>query len=436
LTQTLSPPSSDTTRAASRFARVLPLAFISYGLAYLDRVNYGSADARGLSHDLGLKPWMGPVLSAIFFLGYAIFQIPAATYASRRSVKWLIFCSLILWGTLSGLTGVIRDIPLLFADRFLLGVVEGVVLPAMLVHLTHWFVKRERSRANALLLLTNPVAMFITMAICGFVIDFFDQHPVGRFSGWQMMFIVEGLPSIIWAFLWLWLVDERPSDASWLSADEVAAFQAALDGEQRDIRKVRDYRTAFADPRVIMLSAMFFCFCGAGYGLMMWLPGIVSEGTKQRPAIAGLLSAIPYVIAVFSMVLVSWASDRSLKRKPYVFGSMFIGCAAFITSYAAGPNHFVIAFLGLIVAGSCIYTPTAPLWAWMAEVFPRNVAGESMALVNSAGSLGATFGVAGVGLLKTYLHSNGAAFIFQASLLATAALLAAGAAAVRSKENP
>jgi sugar phosphate permease len=437
-TQTLpdiATPSSDTTRAAMRFARVMPLAFISYGLAYLDRVNYASAE-KGLSGALHLSPRMGPFVMASFFLGYCLFQIPGAMYASKRTVKWLIFWALILWGGLSAATGVIDNVPLLIADRLLLGVVEGVVLPAMLIHLTRWFTRRERSRANALLLLTNPVVMFIAMALCGFLIDFFDHHRVGSYAGWQMMFILEGLPSIIWAFFWLKLADERPSEAKWLTAREAAAMQTQLDREQVGIKHVTHYWAAFSDIRVIFLSGMFLCFCSASYGLMMWLPGIVSEGTKQRPAISGLVSAIPYLIAIVTMLLVSWASDVTMQRKPYVFGSMLVGCAAFITSCIAGPDHFLIAFVGLTIAASCMYTPTGPLWAWMAEILPRNVAGEAMALVNSSGAFGGFIGITAVGWLKGQFHANGPAFVFQASCLACAALLAGMAALVPATNDP
>src|SRR5580692_7183512 len=139
------------------------------------------------------------------------------------------------------------------------------------------------------------------------------------------MFIVEGLPSIVWAFFWLKLADERPAHASWLAPGEAASFQAVLDQEQQGITHVHNYRAAFFDPRVMKLSGMFMCFCSASYGLMMWLPGIVAEGAKQRPAMAGFLTSLPYLIAIFTMLIVSWMSDRSLRRKRYVVGSMFMG---------------------------------------------------------------------------------------------------------------
>ncbi len=406
-----------------RFLRVLPLAFITYSLAYLDRVNYASAETR-IRAALQLTGTISSFVAAVFFLGYFAFQIPGASYASRRSLKKLIFWALVLWGILSALTGVLNTVPLLIIDRLLLGAVEGVVLPAMLIFVSRWFARAERSRANAVLILANPMMMATASILSGFLISYFDRHKVGLLSGWQVMFIAEGLPSVIWAVFWMALADERPRDAKWLSKSEAEAVQQRLDAEQRTIDHVPNYWLAFSDKRVILLALTYMCFNIAGYGLMMWLPQIVEEGTKQGVGKAGLLTAIPYVLAVFSILAVSQASDRILKRKRFVVGSMFIGCAAFCVAYLAGPNHFRIAFAALVVVGSCIYTPCAPLWAWMSEILPRNVLGESMALVNSAGALGGFFGTLFVGWLKTLTGSTGPAFIFQATCFALAGTFA------------
>jgi sugar phosphate permease len=415
-----------------RFAHVLPLAFITYGLAFVDRVNYGSAEKQ-ISASLQMSSQIAPVVSAIFSLGYCLFQIPAAVYATRRSVKWIVFWALLFWGGFSAMTGIIRSVLLLIADRVCLGAAEGIVLPCMLIYLTRWFTRRERSRSNSILMITNPVAVAAAAALSGMLIQHFDAHPVPGYQGWQMMFILEGIPSIVWAFVWLLLVDERPSDARWLSKEDAAAVQRNLDDEQLGIGPVAGYGAAFSDRRVIQLGVMFACLNSASYGLVMWLPGIVAEGTRRQPAAAGLLTSLPYFIAIFSMLAVSWASDRTLRRKEFVVASFAIGCAAFCASVMAGDGHFMIAFLGLIVVGSCIYTPTAPIWAWVAEMLPRNVAGPSMALINTFGAVGAFIGTMTVGLLKNRFHTNTAAFTFQAGCFAAAAVLSAATGA-RSRE--
>jgi MFS family permease len=154
---------------------------------------------------------------------------------------------------------------------------------------------------------------------------------------------------------------------------------------------------------------------------MFWMPVIVKAKTGQGVGSTGLLTAIPYFVACFSIVGVSWLSDRSLKRKKYVWGSHVVGGIAYLVAAMAGPGHFGMVFLALIVVGSTTYTPTSPQWAWMAEMLPRNVIGESMALVNSAGALGGFAGVYVGGWLNGHFHSAGPTFLFCAICLTLAA---------------
>ena len=156
--------------APSRWARLLPLIFITYSLAYLDRVNFGFGSAGGLAKTLGITAGVSSLLSALFFLGYFFFQIPGANYAANRSARKLVFVALIAWGILASLQGVFTNIYLFAIDRFLLGVVEGVVLPAMLIFITHWFIKREKSRANTFLILGNPVTILWASILSGYLI--------------------------------------------------------------------------------------------------------------------------------------------------------------------------------------------------------------------------------------------------------------------------
>ena len=148
---------------------------------------------------------------ALFFLGYFFFQIPGAIYAERRSVRKLIFICLILWGGCASLTGIVHNIPALAAIRFILGVVEAAVMPAMLIYISNWFTKSERSRANTFLILGNPVTVLWMSVVSGYLIQAF---------GWREMFIIEGVPAVIWAFCWWVLVKDKPSQVSRLAESE------------------------------------------------------------------------------------------------------------------------------------------------------------------------------------------------------------------------
>ena len=408
--------------AGRRFARIVPLAFITYSLAYLDRVNYGFGAAAGMAQTLGITESASAMVSAVFFVGYFLFQIPGASYAARRSAKRLVFWALILWGVLSALTGVITSIPLLLIDRFLLGAVEGVVMPAMLVWLTHWFSKRERSRANTLLILGNPVTLLWASIVTGYLIQGF---------GWQMMFVLEGIPSLVWAFAWWKLADERPANAPWISAADTSGVERVLEQEQHGLAPVKNYWAALRDGRVWLLGLQLFCWSLGLYGFVLWLPKIVKEGLHQGIGATGLLTALPYLLGVLLMLGASWFSDRLQTRKPFVWPFLFTGAAAFYASYQIGPANFWLAFVCLVLAGGCIFAGYGPFFAIVPEMIPREAAGEAMALVNSLGALGGFAGTFIVGWLNSVTGGPGASFLFLAASLA-----AAGVCMILAKTNP
>ncbi|MDB5291732.1 MAG: transporter [Phycisphaerales bacterium] len=413
----------DTTAASARFARVLPLAFITYSLAYLDRVNIGFGEAGSMSKSLGLSDNKFAFFNASFFIGYVLFQIPGAGYAARGSVKKLMFWALIFWGIIASLTAVLQDYKLLLLDRFLLGAVEGVVFPSLLVFLTHWFAKRERSRANTILILGNPLTLLLGSLVSGKLVDYFSMHPYFGMQGWQLMLLAEGLPTLGWAAIWWVLAKDRPLDAAWLEPPEAAAVEDILESEQRDVRQVKDYAAAFRDPQVILLCFQFFAWSVGIYGLNMWLPVIVKQGSNLGIARVGYLNAIPYLFGAVVMMGISTASDRLLVRKTFVWPFMFLGAAAFLVSYLAGPNHFWIAFAGLILAATCMYAPYGPFWAMVPEMVSRNVIGESLALINTIGAVGGFVGTYGVGLLKNHTGGYGASFVCLGASLVMAGVL-------------
>ncbi|MFC5699274.1 MFS transporter [Pseudomonas sp. GCM10022186] len=405
-----------TSLAPRRWWYIMPIVFITYSLAYLDRANYGFAAASGMADDLNITPALSSLLGALFFLGYFFFQVPGAIYAEKRSVKKLIFVSLILWGGLATLTGMVSDVRLLVAIRFLLGVVEAAVMPAMLIYLCHWFTRAERSRANTFLILGNPVTILWMSVVSGYLVQQFD---------WRWMFIIEGLPAVIWAFFWWRLVDDRPAQANWLSAQDKTRLQEALAAEQQGIRPVKNYREAFRSPRVIILSLQYFCWSIGVYGFVLWLPSILKQAANLDIVQAGWLSSLPYLAAVIAMLGVSWASDRMQKRKRFVWPPLLIAALAFYGSYALGSDYFWVSYALLVVAGACMYAPYGPFFAIVPEVLPSNVAGGAMALINSMGALGSFAGSWLVGYLNGATGGPGASYLFMCGALLVAVALTA-----------
>ncbi|MBT2699875.1 MFS transporter [Bacillus sp. ISL-40] len=414
------------TIAKQRWLRLIPIAFITYSLAYLDRANYGFGAASGLAEDLHITAGTSSLLGSLFFLGYFFFQVPGAAFAEKKSAKVLIFWSLIAWGLLASFTGMITNIKLLFVIRFALGVVESAVMPSMLVLLSNWFTKAERSRANTFLILGNPATVLWMSIVSGYLVNS---------VGWRWMFIAEGLPAVIWAFIWWKVVNDKPRDAKWLTEQEKNDFEQQLAKEQEGIKPVKNYGEAFKSKPVILLSAQYFLWSIGVYGFVMWLPSIIKAAPNMDIVKTGWLSSVPYILAIILMLVASYFSDKTLNRNAFVWPFLLIGAVAFYASYAIGTDHFWISFVLLVIAGGAMYAPYGPFFAIIPEILPRNVAGGAMALINSMGALGSFVGSYIVGYLNDSTGGFGASYIFMAGSLFLSAILTIWAVKAAKKER-
>ncbi|KGE15130.1 MFS transporter [Sphingobacterium deserti] len=402
------------TLSAKRWYRLLPVAFITYSLAYLDRANFGFAAAGGMAEDIGITPALSSLLSSLFFLGYFFFQIPGAYYASKQRAKKLIFWSLILWGGLAAATGMVKETYSLIAIRFLLGVVESAVMPAMLILLSNWFTQRERSRANTFLILGNPATVLWMSVASGYLIDSL---------GWRWMFIIQGLPGILWAFCWWRLVDEKPAAANWLSDNEKRDLEKALHEEQTAIKPITNYGQAFRSHSVILLCAQYLLWNVGVYGFVMWLPSIIKSAPNISMVTTGWLSAVPYVFAIAGMLVASVYADKGSNRKGFIWPFLLVGALAFFLSYLIGSSNFWVSYILLSIAGAAMYTPYGPFFALVTEVLPRNVSGGAIGLINSMGALGSFGGAYLVGILNAYTQGFGSSYLFMALSLLAATML-------------
>jgi sugar phosphate permease len=400
--------------AKKRWYRLIPIVFITYSLAYLDRANFGFALAGGMAHDLNVTAAMSSLLGSLFFLGYFFFQIPGALYAANKSAKRLIFWSLILWGLLAMATGMVHNVTLLIVIRFMLGVVESAVMPSMLIFLSRWFTKAERSRANTFLILGNPVTILWMSIVSG--------HLVGTL-GWRWMFIIEGAPAIIWAFFWWYLVNDKVKDAKWLTESQRDNVEEQLAIEQQSIKPVKNYAEAFKSRIVVLLCLQYALWSIGVYGFVMWLPSIINEAPNMDIVTTGWLSSVPYVLAIIAMLAASHFSDKTLNRKEFIWPFLLIGALAFYGSYLVGTSNFWLSFTLLVIAGGAMYAPYGPFFAIITEVLPGNVSGGAIALINSLGALGSFAGAYIVGYLNGLTGNFDASYIFMScSLFISAAI--------------
>lgn len=404
----------ETKLAEVRWYRIIPIAFITYSLAYLDRANFGFAAAGGMNEDLHITKGMSSLLGSLFFLGYFFFQIPGAHYASHKSAKKLIFISLILWGGLATATGMVSNVNSLIIIRFVLGVVESAVMPSMLILLSQWFTKQERSRANTFLILGNPVTVLWMSVVSGYLIDSL---------GWRWMFILQGAPGILWAFVWWKMIDETPKEAKWLTVQEKTALEEQLMKEQQGIKPVKNYGQAFRSKAVILLCLHYFMWSLGVYGFVMWLPSIIKSSPQMDIVTTGWLSAVPYIVAILGMLGASYFADRTLNRKLFIWPFLIIASVALFGNYLLKDADFWWSYSLLVITGGALYAPYGPFFALITELLPKNVAGGAIGLVNSMGALGSFIGAYMVGYLSSLTGNFNASYILMSVAVLFSALL-------------
>jgi nitrate/nitrite transporter NarK len=223
--------------------------------------------------------------------------------------------------------------------------------------------------------------------------------------------------------VWWRLAADTPTQARWLAAPEATALEARIAEEQRALKPVRDYAEAFRSPFVVALSMQYFCWSIGVYGFVLWLPSMLRSGHAIGLVETGWLSAAPYLLATLLMIIASTVSDRTGRRRLFVWPFLVIGAAAFLGSYLVGRSSFWPGFAFLVVAGGAMYAPYGPFFAWIPEVLPRNVAGGAIALINSCGALGSFVGYYAVGWLNAATRGPDLSYLTMAGALLISGLL-------------
>jgi sugar phosphate permease len=395
-----------------RRALLLPVFFLTYALAYIDRANYGFGAAAGMARTLHITEGRTALLGALFFLGYFAFQLPGMLAARRFSAARMVFIALLLWGALAALTGIIRSFAWLAVDRLLLGAAESIVFPAMLLLLTRWYTREEYSRANTILILGNPVTVLCMSAITGFLIEHF---------GWQQTFVIEGLPAVLWAFVWIAVVRDEPEQAAGnpTSYDDILSPRVAASHRNSGA----GLKAMLLRPVVLQLSLQYFFWSLGVYGFVLWLPTILHRGGDLSLGRTGLLSALPYILAAALMIVVGRASDRTMRRQQMVWPFLLLAGVAMLGSFLFAGHSFPFAFGCLVVAGGCMYAPYGPFFAIIPERVPREFTGEVFAMVNSCGALGGFVGSYLVGLLHAITGTQSSGYLLMSLSLFASALL-------------
>jgi sugar phosphate permease len=379
----------------NRWVRILGVAFVMYVLSFIDRTNIAMA-IPALRSELGMSSSAIGFATGMFFWGYIILQIPAGRLAAVWSAKWVILGLLVVWSIVSLSTAYVRTENELIANRFILGLFEGGVLTCTIVLIRKWFTRAERARANTVFLLSIPIAQVIANPISGIVLAHY---------GWQMMFVVEALPGLVWALVWVWAITEEPKDAAWLDPQEKARLLASLKAEDATTTMVQGHwiKTLW-HPAVLLLALYNFAALMAEWGVTFWIPTVLKE-TGLSIQTVGFLAALPPAVGAVMMVLVAMNSDRVQERKWHMICCTALSGVFLLLGQLVGPTGTIGILICLMLAVGAFLGRFGPFWALPTEVLPPAVAGVGIGLINGAGNLGGTVGPWFFGVAKEWTGS-------------------------------
>lgn len=398
----------------SRWLRLIPIAIIVYIISFMDRTNIGFA-LNGLHDDLGIDKAQQGLAAGVFFLGYLTLQIPGGHLAEHWSAKKFVGLMILVWGVLAVLMGFVQTFGQLLVVRFLLGVAEAGIWPAILVLISHWFPAAERARAYGFWMMNIAISSIITAPLSGWILSFAD---------WRWLFVIEGaFPFVIAAPLWWMLVADHPREASWCTVEEREYIEAGLaaDRENEDELEHRGIRDAITNSVVLRLTLVYFLIQVGFYGLNTWLPTVVGDITGTAIWEVGLVTAIPYVVAMVGLWFNAKAADRTGRYSRHVFLAMLVGAVALVASVMLGTATpiLAIALISVAMGGALAYD--GPFWATASRAVPVALAGAAMGFINALGNLGGFVGP----YIGGWLQDVSGSFKSTSWFLA-AALLAAG----------
>jgi ACS family tartrate transporter-like MFS transporter len=360
-------------------------------VAYLDRVNVGSA-ALTMNKDLGLSPEIFGLGAGIFFWGYFLFEVPSNIILEKVGARLWICRIMLTWGVVSMANAFATGPVSFYVVRFLLGLAEAGFFPGMVLYLTYWFPSEHRARLIALFLAAVPLANVIGAPLSGYILQMDGYR---QLHGWQWLFLIEGAPSILLGLAILWVMPNGPADAKWLDDAERSEIASALAAEPHP--EHTRLLPMFLDPRVWLLAIPDFGIVLGLYGINLWLPQIIRE-MGYSILQTSFIGALPYLAAVFVMVLWGLSSDRRHERIWHVATASLLGAGGLIAAALLHGHVAVLVSLTVAVCGT--YAALAVFWTLPPSFLGGTAAAGGIALINSISNLGGSAGPTIMGLAK------------------------------------
>ncbi len=362
--------------------RLIPFLFLSYIFCFLDRVNMGFAKLQ-MQPQLGFSDTVYGLAAGIFFIGYFIFEVPSNLFLEKIGARRWIARIMITWGIVSSLTMLVSSATTFYILRFLLGLMEAGFFPGIILYLTYWYPAKKRAHITALFMAAIPVSGLIGGPLSGWILE--SGKGVLGLAGWQWLFLLEGLPSLILGLVTLWYLDDGIAASKWLNGEEKKVLQDNLDIEKREKNR-NSLRDGLLEWRVWVFCLVYFCFCAGIYGFMFWMPQMIKNSGITNAFTIGLLIAVPNAVTVIGMIWAGRSSDRMLERRWHIMTLSIIAALGLALSGEYGASTLAAVFavsLGLMGVQSSVVI----FWSVPTALLAGTASAGGIALVNSVGNL-------------------------------------------------
>ena len=363
--------------------RLIPLLFLCYLAAYLDRVNVSFAKQQ-MQSELGLSALAYGIGAGIFFIGYFLFEVPSNLLMERIGARKTLLRIMVLWGVTASLMMFAHEEWTFYVLRFLLGAFEAGFAPGIILYLSKWVPSTMLARFMGLFLTGSAVAGIIGAPLSGWIISQFSG--VAGLSGWQWMFLLQGIPSVILGIVVFFVLPDTPRDARWLTADEVRETEKILAEEAASGHRHVNFVAALRDWRIYALSFGYFCISGGIFLVTFWLPTALAQyKATTGPEVLALLAAVPYTAAAVSMIIVGRRSDRTGERRWHCVVPSFVAAVSLVGAIYSTSLPLTVAFF--TVAAAAVWAALAVFWSIPPIFYSGVAAAGAIATINSLGNL-------------------------------------------------
>jgi MFS family permease len=378
--------------------RVVPLLFVCYLLAYLDRINIGYAQLQ-MRSELNFSDAVYGLGASMFFVGYVLFEVPSNVILKKIGARKTMLRIMLCWGAVSMSTMFVASPLEFYVARFFLGVFEAGFFPGILFYLTLWFPADRRARIVAFFMAATVAAGMISGPVSGYILQ--NMNGVHGLQGWQWMFLLEGFPSVLLGIVSYLSLDDGPSDARWLSTAEKHAITRDLAEGSRDIPEESvSHREAFRSMAVYRLSALYFSMSCAAYALSFWMPSLIERAGTVGMQRIGSISIIPYACGVLAMIGYSRHSDRTRERRWHFAFAVLLGAVALaLCNWTEGMLWTSVALISVSLAAVISSFPV--FWAVATSVLRKESAAVGIAIITSLGGVAGIICPYAIGLIKT-----------------------------------